>query len=114
MKMYRLRRPPIGFAKSIQSATTLSDRLHGSYNLGWDWDITKKSPSAGLRLGTRNGNSVQDNLISQTFLPGATIPLLSGRNVASKDHDISYDLNSTYTYTFKPQQELSLLGGFTQ
>lgn len=101
----------IGLQKSIQSATTLSDRLHGSYNLGWDWDITKKSNlSAGLRLGTRNGNSVQDNLISQTFLPGATIPLLSGRNVASKDHDISYDLNSTYTYTFKPQQELSLLG----
>ncbi|MEO5581961.1 MAG: TonB-dependent receptor, partial [Saprospiraceae bacterium] len=101
----------IGLQSSTQSAQTLTQRQMGNYNLGWDWDISKKANlSAGLRFGTRNGLSEQNNLKTETYLPGATIPLISGRNVDSKDINLSYDFNTAYTYTFKPQQELSLLG----
>lgn len=101
----------IGLQSITQNANTFTQRQHGNYNLGWDWDVSKKSNlSAGLRFGTRNGLSEQNNLITKTFLPGATIPLLSGRNVDSKDINLSYDFNTSYTYTSKPQQEFSLLG----
>ena len=101
----------LGLQTSTQTAQTISNRLHGNYNLGWDWDITKKSNlSAGLRFGTHNGLSEQNNLITSTFLPGSPSPILSGRNVESKDLSVSYDLNVAYTKTFnKPQEELSAL-----
>lgn len=101
----------LGLQSSTQSAQTLRQQLHGNYNLGWDWDISKKATlTSGLRFGTRSGLNEQNNLITRTFLPGATIPLLSGRNVDSKDINLSYDFNTSYTYIFKPLQEFSLLG----
>jgi len=100
----------IGLQTSTQTAQTISSRLYGNYNLGWDWDISKKSNlSAGLRFGTHNGLSQQNNLITSTLLPGSSLPVLSGRNVDSKDLSLSYDFNLAFTKTYKPQEELSFL-----
>lgn len=104
-----------GIQRSNQSASTLTQRINGSYNLGWDWDISKKANlTTGLRFGTRSGLSTQDNLITQTFAAGSSFPTSSGRDVSSKDINLSYDFNTTYTYTYKPQQELSLLGLYSR
>lgn len=105
----------LGLQTSTQSAETITNRLHGNYNLGWDWDITKKSNlSAGLRLGTHSGLSQQDNLITRTLPPGSTLPILSGRNVDSKDLSFSYDLNLAFTHIVRPQEEFSFLGLFSR
>lgn len=105
----------LGLQTSSQTAETITNRLQGNYNLGWDWDISSKSNlSAGLRFGTRSGLSDQNNFITSTLLPGATTPFLSGRNVESKDLNFSYDLNVAYTQTYKPQTELSLLGLYSR
>lgn len=104
-----------GLQTTSQTANTLTQRLHGNYNLGWDWDLTKKSNlSAGIRFGTRSGISSQDNMITSVLFPGSTSPLLSGRNVDSKDISLSYDINATYTYTYNSQKELSFLGLYSR
>lgn len=105
----------LGLQSSTQSAETLTNRLMGNYNLGWDWDISSKTNlSAGLRFGTRSGLSDQNNFITSTLFPGSTTPFLSGRNVESKDLNLSYDLNVAFTQTYKPQTELSFLGLYSR
>ncbi len=100
---------------TIQNANTLTQRLFGNYQLGWDYDIDKNtSLTASVRYGARNGSSIQNGLLTSTFLPGATSPLLSARDVASKDINANVDANVTYTKIYKPQRELSILGLFSR
>lgn len=98
-----------------QTANTLTQRIHGNYNFGWDWDINKKSNlSAGIRFGTRNGFTDQTEFITKTFLPNSPTPLLNGRNVDSKDINLNYDINLTYTLTPSKDKELNILGLYSR
>ncbi len=104
-----------GTVRTLQTASTLNQRLFGSYQLGWDYDIDKRtSLTASVRYGARNGNNTQNNLLTQTFLPLAPLPLSSQRNVDTKDLSGTVDANLTYTKIFKPQQELSILGLYSR
>jgi len=105
----------LGLQSTTQSASTLRQGGHGSYNFGYDWDISKKSNfSAGIRFGTRSGVNFQDDLRTVTKLPNVPTPLISARNVDSKDLNFSYDINTTYTYTITPEKELSILGLYSR
>ncbi|WP_080056266.1 TonB-dependent receptor domain-containing protein [Spirosoma aerolatum] len=100
---------------TIQNASTLTQRLFGNYQLGWDYDIDKNtSLTASVRYGARNGTSTQNGLLTTTYLPGVSNPVLNLRDVSTKDINGNLDANVTYTKTYKPQQELSILGLFSQ
>ena len=104
-----------GVVRTLQSASTLTQRLNGNYQLGWDYDINKStSLTASVRYGARNGVSNQTNLLTQTFLPNGFFPLLNDRNVKTKDLSGTVDANVTYTRTYKPQQEFSILALFSR
>jgi len=104
-----------GTVRTLQTASTLNQRLFGSYQLGWDYDIdTRTSLTASVRYGARNGNTQQNNLLTQTFLPTTPLPLSSQRNVDTKDLSGTVDANLTYTKIYKPQQELSILGLYSR
>ncbi len=98
-----------------QYADTRSNGAFGQYRLGWDYDISKTSSlTAGLRVGVRNQNSFQDNLLSEQYR-NATLLGTSNRNVEVKDLSNNFDLNLDYTKTFaKPQQEFSILTQFSR
>ncbi|WP_461106412.1 TonB-dependent receptor [Spirosoma koreense] len=92
-----------------QTADTRNHGLFGQYTLGWDYDISKNSAiTASLRYGARNNYSNQDNFITRTVSPNAYFPIVSDRNVLTKDLSGTVDANIDYTRTFKPQQELSV------
>ncbi|GAB4023302.1 outer membrane beta-barrel family protein [Spirosoma koreense] len=100
---------------TIQKASTLTQRLFGNYQLGWDYDISPNtSLTASVRYGARNGNLTQNGLLTTTYLPGVSAPLLSARDVTTKDINGNVDANVTYTKTYKPQQELSILGMYSR
>ena len=104
-----------GDQTTIQSANTLNQRLFGSYQLGWDYDISKNtSITASLRYGVRNGLTTQNNLLTQTYLPSLTSPIVSARDVTTKDLSGTIDANVTFTHVFKPKQELSVMGLFSR
>ena len=86
----------------------------GSYNLGWDYDITDKSfITASVRYGTRNSTSSQG--ISTTNSFGDTPAKTSFRDVDVKDLSGTVDVNVDYTRQLKkPQQELSLLTQYSR
>ena len=106
---------PTGTIRTLQSASTLNQRLMGNYQLGWDYDINKNtSLTASVRYGARNGVTNQTNLLTQTFLPNGFFPLLNDRNVKTKDLSGTVDANITYTRTYKPQQELSVLALYSR
>ncbi len=101
----------------IQTAATRQSRLFGNYQLGWDYDISKNSSlTASLRYGARNGNSYQDNLRTQTYTPlGPNLSYSDARrNVNTIDRSGTIDANVTYTHTYKPQQELSVLALYSR
>ena len=104
-----------GTTRTIQTANTLTSRLFGNYQLGWDYDIDKNtSITASVRYGARNGTSNQYNLLTQTFPPTGYFPTVGDRNVQTKDRSGTVDANVTYTKTFKPQQEFSILGLYSR
>jgi outer membrane receptor protein involved in Fe transport len=98
-----------------QTASTLNQFAFGQYNLGWDYDINKyNNLTASVRFGVRNGNNLQDNLLTLTTLP--TGMLTRGlRNVDTKDNSNTVDANLDYNRTFaKPQQEFSISAQFSR
>lgn len=104
-----------GNQTTIQDASTLTQRLFGNYQLGWDYDIDKNTAlTASVRYGARNGNVTQNGLLTTTYLPGVTTPLLNDRNVVTNDINGNVDANVTYTKTFAPQRELSILGLYSR
>ena len=61
--------------RTLQTANTLSQRLFGNYQLGWDYDIDKRtSLTASVRYGARNGTANQNNLLTQTTSPNELFP----------------------------------------
>ena len=101
--------------RTIQSASTQTQRINGNYQLGWDYDIDPStSLSASVRYGLRNGMNNQNNLLTQTFFPSAPIPLLTNRNVETVDLSGTVDANVSYMKTYKPQQEFSVLALFSR
>lgn len=108
-----------GETTQIQTANTRNQRLFGNYQLGWDYDIDKNtSLTASLRYGARNGNTFQDNLTTLSYAPIAGLPNQSfsrnSRNVDTKDLSGTVDASVTYTRTYKPQQELSILALYSR
>jgi ferric enterobactin receptor len=90
-----------------QSADAYDNGLFGRYNLGFDYEISKKqSITASLAFGTRNFDRTQD-FITKSFANSALINT-GFRNVDSKDISNSIDVNVDYVRTFKPQQEWSI------
>lgn len=101
--------------RTIQSASTLSQRLFGNYQLGWDYDIDKNtSLTASIRYGARNGLQQQNNLYTRTTNPTSYFPIITNRNVDTKDLSGTIDANVTYTKTYKPQQELSIMALYSR
>ncbi|QJW92286.1 TonB-dependent receptor [Spirosoma taeanense] len=101
--------------RTIQTASTLSQRLFGNYQLGWDYDINKTtSLTASLRYGARNGIFNQYNLFTQTFSPSSYFPIYNDRNVQTKDLSGTVDANVTYTKTYKPQKEFSVMALYSR
>ncbi|RYC67892.1 TonB-dependent receptor domain-containing protein [Spirosoma sordidisoli] len=106
---------PNGTIRTLQSASTQNQRIFGNYQLGWDYDINKNtSLTASVRYGARNGLTSQNNLLTQTFLPNGFFPINNLRNVDTKDLSGTVDANVTYTRTYKPQQELSILALYSR
>jgi len=101
---------------TVQSADTRNRGLFGNYQLGWDYDITEKSSlTANLRYGVRNNITNQDNLITRTFeVPSYNLLSSNARDVQTKDLSGTVDANLTYTYTYAPQKELSILGLYSR
>ena len=101
--------------RTLQSANTLSQRLFGNYQLGWDYDIDKNtSLTASIRYGARNGLQQQNNLLTQTTNPNGYFPTINLRNVDTKDLSGTVDANVTYTRTYKPQREFSIIGLYSR
>jgi outer membrane receptor protein involved in Fe transport len=104
-----------GNVRTLQSSSTLSQRLFGNYQLGWDYDIDKNtSLTASLRYGARNGLVNQNHLLTQTFRPSAYFPTINDRNVETKDLSGTVDANVSYTRIYKPQREFSVLALFSR
>ncbi|AUD00522.1 TonB-dependent receptor domain-containing protein [Spirosoma pollinicola] len=101
--------------RTIQTAQTQRQNLFGNYQLGWDYDIDKRtSLTASIRYGARNGINNQNNLLTQTTSPLSYFPTISDRNVKTTDLSGTVDANLTYTKTFKPQKEFSILALFSR
>ena len=100
---------------TIQTSNTLNQRIHGNYQLGWDYDIDKNtSLTASVRYGARSGITNQYNLLTQTTTPSSYLPIINDRNVKTTDISGTVDANVTYTKTFKPQKEFSVLALYSR
>lgn len=88
--------------------------MFGSYQLGWDYDISKSSfLTASIRYGTRNQLSTQNITTLKTL--GINPVTTSYRDVDVKDLSGTVDANIDYTKTLKkPQQEISVLTQFSR
>ncbi|GAB4044218.1 TonB-dependent receptor [Spirosoma litoris] len=103
------------WTNTVQTANTLNQRLFGNYQLGWDYDIDKRtSLTASIRYGARNGLSTQKNLMTTITSPNSYFPSVSNRNVDTKDLSGTVDANVTYTKIYKPQQEFSILALYSR
>ncbi|MRS62395.1 TonB-dependent receptor domain-containing protein [Larkinella terrae] len=103
----------VGTTTTIQSADTRQRGMFGNYQLGWDYDIDKNtSLTATVRYGLRNMTNFQDNLQTLSYLN--LLASMSGRNVATKNTSGTVDANVSYTKTYKPNQELSVLGLYSR
>lgn len=100
---------------TLQMADTRRNDLFGNLNFGWDYDINpNNSLAASVRLGTRNGFSYQDKLITQN-LQNSVLVGSSLRDVNVDDQSGNIDASLTYNHLFKkPQQEFSLLGQYSR
>ncbi len=105
-----------GTTTTDQTADTRMHGIFGQYTLGWDYDISKTSSiTASLRYGARNNYQNQDNFLTRTISPTAYFPIVSNRNVLTKDLSGTVDANVDYTRTFaKPQQELSVSAQYSR
>jgi iron complex outermembrane recepter protein len=102
-------------ATTVQSANTLTERLFGNYQLGWDYDIDKNtSLTASIRYGARNGNAYQNNLLARTTFANAGGPISTNRDVNTIDKNGTLDASVTYTKTYKPNKELSVLALYSR
>lgn len=101
--------------RTVQSATTLNQRINANYQLGWDYDIDKNtSLTASLRYGIRNGYTNQYNLLTVTTLPTTYFPSINDRNVKTTDNSGTVDANVAYNKIYKPQQEFSILALYSR
>ena len=104
-----------GITTTEQTADTRNHGQFGQYTLGWDYDISKNSAiTASLRYGVRNNYQNQDNFVTRTISPTAYFPVVTDRNVLTKDLSGTVDANVDYTRTFKPQQELSFSAQYSR
>ena len=96
-----------------QTADAFDNGLFGRYNLGFDYDLAKnQSLTASVAFGTRNFSRSQDFTINQ--YTNSVLNSTSYRDVTSKDLSNSVDINLDYIRTFKPSQEWSVSGQFSQ
>jgi outer membrane receptor protein involved in Fe transport len=96
-----------------QSSDAKDNGLFGRYNLGFDYEISKKqSLNASIAFGTRNLERNQD-YITKSF-SNSILNSTGYRNVDSKDLSNSIDVNVDYVHTFKPQQEWSVSTQYSQ
>lgn len=96
-----------------QSADASDNGLFGRYNLGFDYDLAKnQSLTASVAFGTRGFSRTQDFTINQ--FTNNVLNSTSYRNVDSRDASNSVDLNLDYIRTFKPSQEFSISGQYSQ
>lgn len=96
-----------------QSADASDNGLFGRYNLGFDYDLAKnQSLTASVAFGTRGFSRTQDFTINQ--FTNNVLSSTSYRNVDSRDASNSVDLNLDYIRTFKPSQEFSISGQYSQ
>jgi outer membrane receptor protein involved in Fe transport len=98
------------FSRTTQQASTRSIFGFGQYQLGWDYEMSKKnSLSATVKYGFRNSNNYQDHLNSFTYR-NDTLQNHSIRNANVGDLSNTVDASLNFTHTFeKPQKEFSIL-----
>ncbi|MCH7403587.1 TonB-dependent receptor domain-containing protein [Belliella kenyensis] len=98
-----------------QQADTRNNMLFGRYNLGWDYEISKKDfLTASASIGLRNMRNRQDGLFTETFQDDQLISaLLSDVNTDNLSNTV--DVNFNYTRTFDiPQKEFSISGLYSR
>jgi outer membrane receptor protein involved in Fe transport len=97
-----------------QTTSSRNAGMFGSYNLGWDYDISEKSfVTASIRYGARNQINTQSISTTSTF--GNTPTTSAFRDVDVKDLSGTVDVNVDYTRQLKkPQQEFSILSQFSR
>jgi outer membrane receptor protein involved in Fe transport len=98
-----------------QSATTKTTSLMGRYNIGADYDISKRSSlSLGVVIGANNRPTKQDNFLTETYLNN----VLTGSMLQRSDiTNSSNQLDATLIYTLmgkQPEREFSLMTGYSQ
>ncbi|MCH7410855.1 TonB-dependent receptor [Belliella sp. DSM 111904] len=107
---------PDGSSSLIQQqADTRNNMLFGRYNLGWDYEMSKKDfLTASASIGLRNMRNKQDGLLTETFQEEELISALL-RDVNTDNLSNTIDLNFNYTRTFdKPQKEFSVSGLYSR
>ncbi len=97
-----------------QTTDSRNSGMFGSYNLGWDYDITDKSfVTASIRYGARN--QINSQSISTISSFGNNPATTSFRDVDVKDLSGTVDVNIDYTRQLKkPQQEFSILSQYSR
>lgn len=100
---------------NTQTADTRNNRLFGNYSFGWDYDINKSNAlTSTVKYSLRNGNTYQDNLLTQNFLAD-TLTSSNTRNVNVKDLSGTLDFSVNYLHMFKkPQHEFNLLALYSR
>ena len=98
---------------SIQTQDGNHLGMFGRYNVGLDYEINKKtSLSGGFAVGTRAFNRDQ-YLYSDSYKNGVLFSS-SIKDISSVDNSLSMDANIDYIRTFKPGQEWSISGLYSQ
>lgn len=97
---------------NTQSAQNRNRGLFGNYNLGWDYDINDKNLlAASVRLGLRQFNILQNDLLSRQYASDGALLNSSLRDVETMVDGGNVDVSLTYTHLYaKPQRELSFMG----
>ncbi len=99
--------------KTLQTSDGNQNGMFGRYNLGFDYELSKKqSLSAGVAFGTRAFN--RDQLLTSNGFMNNIFKTSSIRDVYSVDNSHSVDMNLDYLRTFKPGQEWSISTQYSQ
>ena len=96
-----------------QSSTAKDNVLFGRYNVGFDYDFTKKQSITGsLAFGTRNlkrNQALTTDIFNNSILTNSSL-----RDVLTKNGGNSVDLNVDYIRTFREGEEWSISAQMSQ
>ncbi len=100
---------------NTQTAHTRNNGMQGTYTLVWDYDINKNnSLSTSVRYGSRNQDSYQDQLFTNTYRHDS-LKTSTLQNIKSTNTGNNVDASLTYVKRFeKKEREFNFLGLYSR